>query len=57
MKEVNLNENSNRYGLTACLSPKEYIGIDKSIEIIMIENYLSGTIWKYFMENIYVKKD
>lgn len=33
---------------------KEYIGIDKGIEIIMIENYLSGTIWKYFMKNKYV---
>lgn len=35
---------------------KEYIGIDKGIEIIMIENYLSGTIWKYFMKNTYVKE-
>ncbi len=35
---------------------KEYIGIDKGIEIIMIENYLNGTIWKYFMKNEYVKK-
>ncbi len=35
---------------------KEYIGIDKGIEIIMIENYLNGTIWKYFMKNKYVKK-
>lgn len=35
---------------------KEYIGINKGIEIIMIENYLNGTIWKYFMENIYVKE-
>ena len=35
---------------------KEYIGIDKGIEIIMLENYLSGTIWEYFMKNKYVKK-
>ena len=35
---------------------KEYIGIDKGIEIIMIENYLNGTIWKYFMKNMYVKE-
>ena len=35
---------------------KEYIGIDKGIEIVMIENYLNGTIWKYFMKNEYVKK-
>jgi len=34
---------------------KEYIGIDKGIEIIMIENYLNGTIWKYFMKNEFVK--
>lgn len=35
---------------------REYIGIDKGIEILMIENYLNGTIWKYFMKNEYVKK-
>ena len=35
---------------------KEYIGIDKGIEIIMIENYLNGTIWNYFMKNEYIKK-
>lgn len=34
---------------------KECIGIDKGIEVVMIENYLSGTIWAYFMENEYVK--
>lgn len=34
---------------------KEYIGIDKGIEILMLENYLNGTIWKYFMQNQYVK--
>ena len=33
---------------------KEYIGIDKGIEILMIENYLNSTIWKYFMKNQYV---
>lgn len=35
---------------------KEYIGIDKGIEIIMLENYLNGTIWEYFMKNKYVQK-
>ena len=35
---------------------KECIGIDKGISLIMIENYLSGTIWNYFMKNTYVKK-
>ena len=32
----------------------EYIGIDKGIELLMIENYLSGSIWKYFMKNTYI---
>jgi len=35
---------------------KEYIGIDKGISMIMIENYLSELIWKYFMKNEYVQK-
>ena len=35
---------------------KEFIGIDKGIEIIMIENFLNGTIWKYFMQNQYINK-
>ena len=35
---------------------REYIGIDKGIEIVMIENYLNGTIWKYFMKNKYVQE-
>lgn len=35
---------------------KEYIGIDKGISMLMIENYLSGLIWKYFMKNKYVQK-
>lgn len=33
---------------------KEFIGIDKEISMIMIENYLSGLIWEYFMKNKYV---
>lgn len=35
---------------------KECIGIDKGISMLMIENYLSGLIWKYFMKNEYVTK-
>ena len=35
---------------------KEYIGIDKGIEIVMIENYLNGTIWNLFMKNEFVQK-
>ena len=35
---------------------KEYIGIDKGIGLVMIENYINGTIWKYFMQNEYVQR-
>lgn len=35
---------------------KEVIGIDKGITLLMIENYFTGVIWKYFMKNEYVKK-
>lgn len=35
---------------------KECIGIDKGISMLMIENYLSGLIWKYFMKNEYIIK-
>lgn len=35
---------------------QECIGIDKGISMIMIENYMTGLIWKYFMKNEYVKK-
>ena len=34
---------------------KEVIGIDKGITMVMIENYLSQTIWKCFMKNEYVQ--
>ena len=34
---------------------EEYIGIDKGIELLMLENYLNGTVWRYFMKNKYVR--
>lgn len=34
---------------------KEVIGIDKGISMLMIENYLSESVWKYFMKNDFVK--
>lgn len=34
----------------------ENFGIDKGIGMCMIENYLNGSIWKYFMKNKYVQK-
>lgn len=33
---------------------EECIGIDKGISMLMIENYMTGLIWKYFMKNEYV---
>lgn len=35
---------------------KEYIGIDKGISILMIENYRSELIWKLTNQNKYIKK-
>lgn len=34
----------------------EVIGIDKGISMVMIENYLSQLIWRYFMKCSYVRK-
>jgi hypothetical protein len=40
------------------VTPKWYaddvIGIDKGISLLMIENYRSGLVWNYFMQNPYV---
>jgi len=33
----------------------EYVGIDQGPMLIMIENYRSGLVWKYFMQNEWVK--
>lgn len=35
---------------------EEYIGIDKGISILMIENYCSGLIWKLTNQNKYIRK-
>lgn len=35
---------------------KDVIGIDKGISLLMIENYRTGFVWKYFMKNQYVQK-
>lgn len=34
----------------------DYIGIDKGITLLMIENYRTGLIWKYTMKNKYVQE-
>lgn len=35
---------------------EECIGIDKGTSMLMLENYLTGLIWKYFMKNEYIQK-
>ena len=51
-----------RYGLTDAFNIDRkwacdyYISIDEGLAILMIENYRTGLIWKYFMRNIHVKK-
>jgi len=34
----------------------KYLGIDKGPTIIMLDNYLNGTTWKYFMQSDIAKK-
>ncbi len=52
-----------KYGIYDSYSDEEelwisetYIGIDKGPTIIMLENYLNGTIWKYFMQSDIAKR-
>lgn len=35
---------------------KVYLGIDKGPTIIMLDNYLNGTVWKYFMKSDYAAR-
>lgn len=35
---------------------KEYVGIDQGTIILMIENYRTGMVWKYFMKNKYIQR-
>ncbi len=35
---------------------KDYLGIDKGISLVMLENARSGLIWEYMSKNIYVKE-
>lgn len=51
-----------KYGLTDAFNldrkwaAKQYISIDVGLTLLMVENYRTGLIWKYFMQNKYVKK-
>ena len=44
------------YNLDTGYISDEYIGIDKGPTIVMLENYLTGTIWKYFTESEIIKQ-
>ncbi|NLD25804.1 MAG: hypothetical protein GX661_00415, partial [Acholeplasmataceae bacterium] len=43
------------YNLDENWFASDIIGIDKGISVLMIENYLSGMVWKIFMEIEYVQ--
>lgn len=52
-----------KYGLTDAYNfenkewcSKHYLGIDKGPTIVMLDNFLSGTTWKYFMQSEICKK-
>lgn len=51
-----------RYGFVSAFNvdanwfSKEHIGIDQGDIISMIENYRTGSVWKYFMKSEYVQK-
>ena len=51
-----------KYGLTDAFNidrrwaSEYYISIDQGLTLLMIENYRTGLIWKYFMRNAYVKR-
>lgn len=50
-----------KYGLTDAFNldrkwaAKHYISIDKGLTLLMIENYRTGLVWKYFMRSKYVE--
>ena len=50
------------YGFTDSFNPHQdwyddgCIGIDKGNEVLMLENFRTGGVWKVFMQNEYVKK-
>jgi len=34
----------------------DYIGIDKGVTVLMLDNYLHGTIWKLYMNHPLIRK-
>lgn len=51
----------NQYGFTDSINTSvdyfsaDYLGINQGSSLLMIDNYLNGTVWKYFGRNRYVK--
>lgn len=46
----------NSFNLDRDWVSNEYLGIDTGITVLMIENYRSGFVWKYFMNHTAIKK-
>ena len=47
---------SDSYNLDTGFISNVYLGIDKGPTIMMLENYLNGTIWKYFTQSEIIKE-
>lgn len=44
------------FNIDANWASDDYVSIDIGVMLLMVENYRTGLIWKYFMRNEYVKK-
>ena len=60
---ASMPELKGKYGFTDCYNfengryfSKNYLGIDKGPTIVMLENFLNGTVWKYFMQSDVAKR-
>lgn len=60
---ASMPELKGKYGFTDCYNFEEkryfspnYLGIDKGPTIVMLENFMNGTVWKYFMQSEVCKK-
>lgn len=66
VKELKKNYMSafKKYGFTDSITidnqklwiAEDYIGINKGITVLMIDNYLNGTTWKYYMKHKVIQK-
>ena len=60
---ASMPELKGKYGFTDCYNFENgryfsttYLGIDKGPTIVMLENFLNGTVWKYFMQSDVCKR-